>query len=95
MVTREYRPFRAGDRPGVEVQIGDAWLAGELRAWIRRAGIWWAHLDYTLPDRNRHTTTVPSRRVRSTDPRGQVPVEDDDAGTSDAGHISAHDCSTS
>ncbi|WP_157682713.1 hypothetical protein [Nocardioides scoriae] len=53
--------------------MGDAWYSGELRAWIRRADTWWAHIDYTLPDSTTHVVTVPSSRLRSDDPRAHDP----------------------
>ena len=73
MVTRDYEGHRAGERPQVEVCMGDVWYAGELRAWIRRTDTWWAHIDYTLPDSTTHVVTVPGSRLRSDDPRAHAP----------------------
>lgn len=59
-----YRDFLPGDRPSVEVLIGDAWQPGELRAWHRRDGLWWANVAWTDATRSMRLDVVPSDRVR-------------------------------
>ena len=61
--------------------MGEQWLPGELRSWIRRGPDWWAHINYEV-DRVTHTATVPSGRIRSTDDRAQRP-RDETAESSD------------
>lgn len=70
-----YLGFRAEDRPRIEVEMGERWLPGALRSWIRRGHDWWAHIDYETSDR-RHTATVPLARIRSSDPRAQAPADE-------------------
>ena len=79
MRSRDYHGFAAHQRPPVDVQIGTEWLPGRLRSWIRRSGVWWAHVSYVLPSGEPHTATVVPGRVRSSDPRAQPPAATDDA----------------
>lgn len=76
MGDRDYRGFEPGRRPSIEVGIGRRWHPGELRAWIRRSGTWWAHVDYSLAGDGTHTATVPARSIRSSDERAAPPGAD-------------------
>lgn len=78
MGDRAYLGFAPGRRPAVEVRIGTRWLPGELRSWIRRGQVWWAHVDYVLPDDGSHTATVLAASIRSVDPRAEPPRASED-----------------
>jgi hypothetical protein len=83
MGERDYHGFEPGRRPPIEVGIGGRWHAGELRAWIRRNGGWWAHVDYSIAEDGTHTATVPAGSIRSEDTRATPPP---DAGVEDTTH---------
>ena len=69
----DYRGFEPGRRPPIEVGVGRRWHPGELRAWIRRNGAWWAHVDYSLAEDGTHTATVPAHSIRWSDARAAPP----------------------
>lgn len=74
MRTSDFVCFGVGDRPEIELCLGDRWLLGELRSWIRRGPAWWAHITYDLGHATA-TATVPASRIRSSDPRAQAPTQ--------------------
>lgn len=76
MPSRDFFAYPPTARPRISVDVGGAWLPGELRSWIRRNDQWWAHVDYTAPTRRTVTATVPAHRIAWTDPAAAPPPDE-------------------
>jgi len=61
----DYREYAPADRPDVLIEVDGVWLPGELHAWAKRGGEWWAHVSWRQGVAQQRRGTVAAERVRA------------------------------
>ena len=60
----DYRTYPRGEEPDVEVEVEGQWHPGDLQAWTKRDGSWWAHVVYSTGPAQTYRSIIPAERVR-------------------------------